>query len=59
MTWKSIARNSLNIHSFNNSLTPLPSLENGAMTTLGRDGSDFSASIFGKLLEASEVLKVL
>lgn len=33
----------------------IASAESGAMTTLGRDGSDYSASIFGRLLQASEV----
>ena len=32
------------------------SLESGAMTTLGRDGSDYSASIFGRLLDAEAVV---
>ena len=31
------------------------SLEDGTMTTLGRNGSDFSGSIFGSLFNASEV----
>jgi aspartokinase/homoserine dehydrogenase 1 len=34
----------------------IASKKNGVQTTLGRNGSDFSASIFGALLEASEIV---
>ena len=34
----------------------VPSVPNGVQTTLGRNGSDFSGSIFGALLDASEIV---